>query len=111
MTWSALYTETVSVPPACQNKSIGVECQRIVRAKPGTYVFSAQAGTSMNCTVPDLMSCQTCEPSGDGGCSTHPALIAGPLLQAEAKVDLDASYGIGAGPGAMTRRVEITFAD
>lgn len=110
-TWSALYTETVSVPPACQNKSIGVECQRIVRAEPGTYVFSAQAGASMRCTVPDLMSCQTCAPSGDGGCRTYPAIITGPLLQAEVKVDLDASYGIGAEPTVVTRQVEITFMD
>jgi hypothetical protein len=110
-TWSALYSETVSVPPVCQSKSIGVTCQRLVRAKPGTYVFSSQAGSSMQCSAPDLMSCQTCEPSGDGGCRTFAAFITGPILQAEAKVELDASYGIGTEPAARTRQVEITFRD
>ena len=112
MVWSALYSEEVSVPPACQNKSVGIACERIVRAKPGVYVFSAQAGSALKCTNPDVMSCQLCEPSGDGGCRTYPATIAGPILHAQTKIEVDASYGLGEpSADAVTRQVEITFTD
>ena len=108
--WSPLYSELVSVPPACQNKTIGVQCERIARARPGTYVFAAQAGSSMKCNAPDSMSCP-CEATGVGGCRTYSALIAGPLLQVEAKVELDISYGLGAQGGGPRRQVELTFTD
>lgn len=112
MVWSALYAEEVSVPPACQSKTLGNACPRVTRAKPGNYVFLMQAGSAFQCTSPGAMSCDFCQPVGNGGCSSYPATITGPILHAQAKVYIDASYGLGgSSTDGVTRQVEITFTD
>jgi hypothetical protein len=110
--WSTLYTEQVALPPACRTKTDAMACQRVLSAKPGAYIFSAEAGLGMKCDQPDSMSCASCQPNSNGGCATFGAVITEPLLNAKTMVELDASYGLGGpGGGGMVREVEVTFND
>lgn len=111
--WSALYTQSVKLPPACQAVAGAAECTRIADVEPGTYYFSAKAGSNMQCgTGADAASCSACMPTGTGGCMVYGAVITPPLLQAKVEVKLDGSYGIGGpGGGGMVRAVEIVFKD
>ncbi|HVY29151.1 MAG TPA: hypothetical protein VHB79_21480 [Polyangiaceae bacterium] len=109
--WNTLYTEQEKLPPVC-SKAAGVnECQRIVAAKPGDYIFSAQAGSNMTCGGPTATgTCGSCDANGNGGCVTYGAVIAGPLLNAKVEVMLDGSYGLGGpGGGGMVREVMLEF--
>jgi hypothetical protein len=113
--WSALYREERKLPAACQAKA-GVEtCTRIADVTPGTYYFSARAGSGVRCDNmgPDgVASCGSCMPTGTGGCMTYGAVITPPLLEAKVEVQLDGSYGIGGpGGGGAARAVVITFKD
>jgi hypothetical protein len=109
--WSAIYTEHVVLPPACSQQAGTNECQRIVAAKPGDYIFSAQAGTNMTCGGPTATgTCDTCQANGNGGCITYGAVIAGPMVNAKVEVMLDGSYGLGGpGGGGMVREVMLEF--
>jgi hypothetical protein len=108
--WNALYSETVTLPPACVAKVGQKECPRVVSVKPGTYIFTAQAGSAMQCLNNDTGGCGGCMPSSSGGCTTYGAVISGPILNAKVDVQLDGSYGIGGpGGGGMVRSVDITF--
>lgn len=113
--WTALYNESIVLSAACEAKVGGAECVRIREVEPGTYYFSAQAGSGMRCEGmgPDGMaSCSNCAPNGTGGCVTTGAVITPPLLRAKVEVQLDGSYGIGGpGGGGMVRAVEIVFED
>lgn len=110
--WSALRTETLQLPAACKHTGV-TACNRIADVEPGTYYFSAEAGSSMKCggEGPDgAASCSTCMPSGSGGCLTYGAVVTAPLLEAKVEVMLDGSYGIGGpGGGGMVREVVIEF--
>jgi hypothetical protein len=108
--WSAIYSENVTLPPICSAKAGQKECQRIAGVEPGTYIFTAQAGTGIRCLDDAAGSCGSCMQSSNGGCSTYGAVITGPLLQAKIDVQLDGSYGIGGpGGGGMVRSVDIVF--
>lgn len=108
--WSAIYSQHVVLPPACSARAGQKECERITGVTPGTYIFTAQAGTGMECLNNGAGSCGSCMESGNGGCTTYGAVITGPLLQAKIDVQLDGSYGIGGpGGGGMVRSVDIIF--
>jgi hypothetical protein len=94
-TWSGLDYVKVEMPAACVTPPYGVaQCDRAQRIEPGAFVFSAQAGTSVDCSA--------ASPSGDCGvcrldepaCVADGGLIGGELRTAKASVFLDESYGI-----------------
>lgn len=106
--WDGLYTDSVKLPPACQKLAGATTCDRTTSVKPGTYVFSAQAGSAFVCGVDS--GCTLCTRDEQGDCIIRYGLAAGPFVQGKVVVALDGSYGIG-GPGGvgMVREVQITF--
>lgn len=109
--WNAMYSEKLSPPPACRPAGDEASCLRVRSVREGTYYFTAQAGSQLSCNAPDLPGACSCMPEESGGCITYDSVIAGPLLQAKVRVELDASYGIGGPGGGMARPVEIVFND
>lgn len=108
--WSALFSEKVELSRVCAAAAGQAECTRIASVTPGDYVFSAQAGTNLQCMAPGAGECGTCMPNPNGGCNTFGAVITEPLVQAKVEVKLDGSYGIGGpGGGGMVREVVIEF--
>ena len=81
-------------------------CERIERVEPGTFTFLVQAGTAIDCEE-TTTTCGACTAIEGGGCSTHGALITGPMLTATATVTLDATYGV-AEPAAGIARVPVS---
>jgi hypothetical protein len=109
--WSGQHLELVGLPKACQSAEYPTaQCDRAVAIEPGTFTFSAKAGTELDCS-PTGTPCEACTWRSDaGGCVTQGALISGSLRTAEARVELDASYGVGPGNGdGALRLVEIRF--
>lgn len=109
--WSGLYSERLTLPPACWAAGEDTSCLRTRGVEDGAYYFTAQAGSSISCTQPDLPGSCSCVPDPGGGCTTYDSTIAGPLLHAKAPVQLDSSYGIGGPGGGMARTVEIVFSE
>jgi hypothetical protein len=124
--WSGLFSEQASppkscVPPEWQNEI--PSCDMARQIQPGTYTFSAQAGTALDCSMTTGAPCGACMPDGKGGCTT-PGVIAGDIRSAEAVVELGPAYGVydsaarpgnpapgaGAAPG-MIASVNIVFRD
>ena len=109
-----------------------VSCDQAKRIAAGTYVFSARAGSTSDCSMTTGEGrCQACVLDGNGGCTIQGALIGGAMLKAEATAALDTSFGFsdatppnaGAGaapnagdppsePGALpTATVELIFSE
>jgi hypothetical protein len=111
--WDGLYAENVTLLLGCRERIGQDECTRVASAVPGDYVFSAQAGSSMQCLQPlDAGNCGACMKDSNGACTTTYAVIGGPLHQAKVSVKLDGSYGLGEqGGGDMVREVVIEFED
>jgi len=116
LAWSGLFRTEDSVPALCLPNGLSnepVACDRARRIEPGTFRFTATAGTSLDCSL-TIGSCGACEVNSLGGCRTPAALIAGTTLSAETTVALDASYGVGqpsVGNDGQTVPVEIIFKD
>jgi len=96
--WSGLYAVPAELPGGCvpfQSGDTTFACQMARRITPGTYKFSARAGTGLECsqTTADG-TCMACMREGDGGCTTAGSLITGQILTAQATVELNQSYGI-----------------
>jgi hypothetical protein len=106
--WNGLYDEATSLVPECRPPSGESLCQRVVAVKPGSFTFTATAGSGLDCSAP---FCMTCTPSNTGGCTTLGGVVSGPSYSAETKLVLDASYGLGGLGGGMVRPVEIVFRD
>jgi hypothetical protein len=102
-TWDGLFAVQGQLPPRCVPADARSEammlCDQAKRVEPGTFTFSALAGSALDCsqTNPDG-ACVPCAPSPNGGCTRSSSLIAGPLHAAEATVTLDASYGVYPAP-------------
>ncbi len=98
-TWDGLYSVPAALPSKClafENDGQTASCDQARRIQPGTFTFSARAGTGLDCSQtqgPEGI-CQACTQDGDGGCSTPGSLIGGDILTATATVTLDASYGV-----------------
>jgi hypothetical protein len=109
--WAGRYIELVALPESCQSAQFPTpQCDRAVAVQPGELVFSAKAGTKLDCQLGG--ECLPCQPDERGACVTPSALITGAIRQAETKVELDASYGLGAGNGdGAIQFVEIRFRD
>jgi hypothetical protein len=101
--WDGLFAVQGQLPSKCVPYDTGgdtkVSCDQAKRIEPGTFTFSARAGSALDCsqTNPDG-ACVPCTPSPNGGCTRSSSLIAGPLHAAEATVALDASYGVYPAP-------------
>lgn len=127
--WSALYRVDGTLPQSCVSFDTGqdeVTCDQAKRVQAGKYTFHAVAGELQDCTqTTGDNSCSECKPDPNGGCSTPGALIGGKLIETEATVLLDESYGFynevatnpspGAGdaaPGAVaTAEVQLIFTE
>jgi hypothetical protein len=95
--WNGLFQVQRELPKQCIPPDYGTAaCQQTMQVQPGTFVFSAVAGRSTDCKATTGGACAACMPTPDGrgGCSISGALIAGQMLNAVTKVQLDASYGI-----------------
>ena len=117
--WDGLFDTNVQLPEACVTPERGsTSCQQARLIQPGTFSFSARAGSQLDC---DQTGCGSgCQPDGTGNCTTQGALIGGDLRAATTTVQLDASFGVYAHilppPGAnipapAPSRVQIVFAD
>ncbi|HYP90873.1 MAG TPA: hypothetical protein VEQ59_22050 [Polyangiaceae bacterium] len=126
-TWDALFAVSVDLPPECVAPGGTSQCQQAQRIEPGTFTFTARAGSSLDCDVTTASgSCGACTPAGNGGCTTQGAMIGGSLRSAMTTVQLDSRYGLygsaqpsppnpgnnaGAAPAPALQRVQIIFAD
>jgi hypothetical protein len=94
-TWSALYDVASRIPTSCLPFAVDgatyQECSHAKRANPGTFTFTASAGTSFDCSQ---SSCSECLADGSGGCVSVGALVAGDEYFASTTVALDGSYGL-----------------
>jgi hypothetical protein len=91
--WDGLFDVEIDLPPECSSAGGSSHCQHATRVQPGTFVFSAQAGSTLDCSQTSMM-CGQCTPDTFGNCVTQGALIAGKLRTATATVELDSSYGV-----------------
>jgi hypothetical protein len=91
--WDGLFDVQIDLPPECSSTGGSTHCQHATRIQPGTFVFSAQAGSTLDCSETSMM-CGQCTPDELGNCVTQGALIAGKLRTATATVELDSSYGV-----------------
>ena len=119
--WSGLFAARTKLPAACA-PGTGLDlCDRATRIQPGTFTFTAEAGTSVDCSQTSN-DCNVCTPNSEGGCRVQSSLIAGAIISAETTVNLDASYGIwptsssgmgssSSGASAPIRPVELIFSD
>jgi hypothetical protein len=126
--WSGLFSEAAALPKSCvdparQNDILSCDVARQIQ--PGTYTFSAQAGTVVDCSMTTGGPCGACMPDSQGGCTT-PGVIAGDIVSAETTVELGPAYGVydtarpaspapgcgaGAAPAGMIQSVSIVFRD
>jgi len=93
-TWDGLFRVQGQLPTSCVASSSGaptISCDQAKRIQPGTFTFSARAGSAIDCSG---STCQPCSNSAAGGCSTPGGLITGAMHSAETTVVLDASYGV-----------------
>lgn len=117
--WESLFQVQTQLPKGCypnhpDRDQPSLACDRAQRVPPGSYVFTASAGTALECSSGDP-ACSPCTPSAQGGCTTRQAWAGGNITVAETSVDLDASYGLSDAddPGAdgALNVVEIVFKD
>jgi hypothetical protein len=107
--WRGLAIVKESLPEQCRSSNGPAQCDTARNVAPGTFTFTSQAGTALDCSKFGARMCGPCVPNGNGGCSTPGAIVSG-ALSAEVIVELDGSYGVGGGGGAgITRSVEVVF--
>lgn len=108
--WTAAQMETVAPPAMCRPPADDTtECDRVASVKPGGFIFTAQAGTNIDCSQ-FSGACGKCTPDSNGGCTTYGALIAGPLISTKLDIMLGPSYGVdGPGGGGMPYPIDIVF--
>jgi hypothetical protein len=92
--WTGLDFVQVQMPKECVNPSHGADrCDRAARIRPGTFTFSAQAGSSLDCSQTLNGDCGACGPD-QSACLAQGALISGKAHQAVTTVLLDETYGV-----------------
>ena len=96
--WTGLYSVPGELPAEClsfQSDGATVSCDQAKRIQPGTYTFSARAGTALDCGPSNATgSCAPCVPDDLGGCSAPGSLISGKILTTQATVELNQVYGV-----------------
>jgi len=104
-TWSGLFLVQEQLPAKCAEQDTGseakVSCDQAKRIEPGTFTFSARAGSSLVCSNPNPDgTCAACTPSASGGCATPGGLIDGARHTAQTTVVLNENYGVYPTPSA-----------
>jgi hypothetical protein len=98
--WDGLLLEQIELPAQCLvQPEYGGTCDMARAIEPGTFTFTSRAGHELTCAdgfgnAADPSYCQSCLPSGNGGCLSNGAVIGGELITATTKVLLDGSYGV-----------------
>lgn len=100
--WAGLYGVTRELPASCAEAETEptAACQQAKRIEPGTFTFTAVAGTSLTCDQSGSPDGCPCERSPEGGCVAVGSLIAGDALNAATTVALDEQYGVYPAPAA-----------
>ena len=106
--WNGLYQLNRTLPVECGATGTGIECSQSLAVQPGSFTFTAMAGTGIDCSEFGDHTCTECMPDSNGGCTTYGAVVAGRLLPTVTSVALDASYGVGPS-SAVPRPVELVF--
>lgn len=97
--WDARFTAEVTLPEQClPNHDYGNTCVQARAIQPGSFTFSSSAGSSVDCSPGPDGLCAACQPTGNGGCQTPSALIAGERIAASTTVVLNGAYGVYPSP-------------
>ncbi len=91
--WDARYFVAIELPAAC-DAGYGRQCSQARVIQPGSFTFTAKAGSSIDCPMAHDARCAPCQPTENGGCTTPGSFIGGTLATAHTNVVLDGSYGI-----------------
>ena len=92
-TYNGLYEIQTELPKQCLAPGYDqARCDQAKQIRVGTFTFSAQAGSSLDCS-PLGGSCSACMPTGNG-CSTPGSLISGQMHNATTTVLLNQAYGV-----------------
>ena len=102
-TWDGLFSVQGHLPAKCVPSEAGggsmLSCDQAKRIEPGTFTFSAFAGSALDCSQTTAAgACSPCSAGLNGGCSTSGSLITGPMHVTGTTVELDESYGIYPAP-------------
>ena len=100
--WSGLYGTARELPSSCAEVGTeAIQCQQAKRIEPGTFQFTAVAGTSRLCSQVDAAgACMPCTPVPEGGCVTVGSTLASGNLQTSTTVSLNEAYGVYPAPAA-----------
>jgi hypothetical protein len=97
-TWDGRYEIQTELPQQCIPTGYPAQCSQALQIRPGSFTFSALAGSTLDCAQTADGSCGSCVPNGNGGCTTPGGLISGLMHKATTTVLLDASYGVYGAP-------------
>jgi hypothetical protein len=102
-TWDGLFSVQAQLPARCASFETGVgaqvSCDQAKRIEPGTFTFSARAGSAIDCSqTTGSGTCDACSASPNGGCSTPGSLITGAMHSAQATILLNENYGVYPAP-------------
>ena len=108
LNWPGLFDVESDLPNECVPKradgqDFGTRCSHSQQVPSGSFSFSAEAGTLLDCSYTFKNGCPECTPNAEGGCRTNFALISGARLTARTTVKLDAA--------SQNSVVELTFAE
>ncbi|MEI9953041.1 MAG: hypothetical protein WDO74_29695 [Pseudomonadota bacterium] len=96
--WAGLFGVAADLPSQCIPKrpdglEFGSQCEHSRAIAAGSYTFSAQAGTTLDCSEVLADGCYECEPDADGLCTVPYAVVGGATLTARAVVAVEARIG------------------
>jgi len=92
--WSGLYADVVDLPGRCVSAPQGSKrCERASVIQPGTFTFSAYAGSALDCSQAPAPTCGACPPDVEP-CPIPGGLVSGELRIVSTTVQLDAEYGV-----------------
>ena len=102
-TWDGLFLVRAQLPATCVPYETGgntmVSCDQAKRIEPGSFTFSAHAGSAVDCSqTSGTGTCGACTASPNGGCSTPGSLVTGTIHSTQTTVVLNESYGIYPAP-------------
>jgi len=115
-TWDGFFRVSGQLPAKCVPFDSGnettVACDQAKRIDPGSFLFSARAGSALDCSqTTGAGSCTACTPSPNGGCTTSGSLVTGPMHSTQTFVLLNESYGVyptaSANPGPNAGNAEL----
>jgi hypothetical protein len=104
-TWDGLFRVAQQLPAKCVTAAVNpgpvVSCDQAQRIEPGSFTFSARAGSALDCSqTTGQGTCSSCTPGGNGGCATPGSLVSGAMHTTQTTVVLDESFGVFAKPTA-----------